>query len=90
MVSAWAMFEYTDVGTRSDAADARGPNLLAHIVHQSVNEDLWFSVMPGISVTVAPVSSPSPVARHIAGVALPACRTATGVPAANRARMIPV
>ena len=90
MVSAWAMFDDADVGTRSDAADTRGPNLHAHIVHQSVNEDLWSSVMPGISVTDASVPSPSPVVRHIAGVTFPACRTATGVPAVNRARMIPV
>jgi uncharacterized damage-inducible protein DinB len=55
VLSVWAMFEDADLRTRPHPSDARGRNLLEHMVHQSVSEHLWFSRMLGISVTEKPL-----------------------------------
>lgn len=57
VLSVWAMFEDMDLRIRPHPTDARGRNLLEHMVHQSVSEHLWFSRMLGISVTDQPLPS---------------------------------
>lgn len=49
------MFEDMDLRTRPHPTDARGRNLLDHMVHQNVSEHLWFSRMFGIAVTDHPL-----------------------------------
>ncbi len=44
-----------DLSRRPHPEDRRGRNLLEHMVHQSVSEDLWFQDMLGISVTEDPL-----------------------------------
>lgn len=51
----WSMFDDTDLRSRPRSDDARGRNLLEHMVHQSVSEDLWFKNMFGIRVTDNPL-----------------------------------
>jgi uncharacterized damage-inducible protein DinB len=55
VLSVWAMFEDMDLHRRPHPSDKRGRNLLEHMVHQNVSEDLWFSRMLGISVTDRPL-----------------------------------
>ena len=55
VLSVWAMFEDVDLDRRPHPSDKRGRNLLEHMVHQNVSEDLWFSRMLGISVTDMPL-----------------------------------
>lgn len=55
VLSVWAMFEDADLRVRPHPSDARGRNLLEHMVHQNVSEHLWFSKMFGISVTDHPL-----------------------------------
>jgi uncharacterized damage-inducible protein DinB len=55
VLSVWAMFEDSDLRLRPHPSDARGRNLLEHMVHQSVSEHLWFSRMFGIAVTDQPL-----------------------------------
>src|SRR6185369_10708254 len=55
VLSVWSMFEDADLRRRPAADDPRGRNLLEHMVHQSVSEDLWFSGMLGIQVTANPL-----------------------------------
>ena len=45
VLSVWAMFEDVDLHRRPHSSDRRGRNLLEHMVHQSVSEDVWFSRM---------------------------------------------
>ena len=58
MLSVWAMFEDEDLHRRPHPSDKRGRNLLEHIVHQNISEDLWFSRMLGISVADRPLPEP--------------------------------
>ena len=55
VLSVWAMFEDVDLHRRPHSTDRRGRNLLEHMVHQNVSEDLWFSRMLGIAVTDRPL-----------------------------------
>ena len=55
VLGVWAMFGDEDLRTRPNASDSRGRNLLEHMIHQSVSENLWFSTMLGISVTDTPL-----------------------------------
>lgn len=55
VLSVWSMFEDTDLLQRPHPTDVRGRNLLEHMVHQSVSENLWFSAMLGIKVTDNPL-----------------------------------
>lgn len=55
VLGVWTMFEDEDLRTRAHPSDSRGRNLLEHMIHQSVSENLWFSTMLGISVTDAPL-----------------------------------
>ena len=55
VLGVWAMFDDEDLRTRPNASDSRGRNLLEHMIHQSVSENLWFSTMLGISVTDTPL-----------------------------------
>ncbi len=55
VLSVWAMFEDVDLHRRPHPSDKRGRNLLEHMVHQNVSEDLWFSRMLRISVTDRPL-----------------------------------
>ncbi|MGE0454764.1 MAG: DinB family protein [Vicinamibacteria bacterium] len=55
VLSVWAMFEDVDLLRRPHPSDKRGRNLLEHMVHQNVSEDLWFSRMLGIAVTDRPL-----------------------------------
>lgn len=55
VLSVWAMCEDVDLHRRPHPSDRRGRNLLEHMVHQSVSEDVWFSRMLGISVTDRPL-----------------------------------
>lgn len=51
----WSMFDDADLRQRPRSDDNRGRNLLEHMVHQSVSEDLWFKTMLGITVTENPL-----------------------------------
>ncbi len=51
VLSVWSMFSDADLRTRPHDTDQRGRNLLEHMVHQSMSEDLWFKNMFGIQVT---------------------------------------
>lgn len=55
VLSVWSMFEDADVARRPRVDDARGRNLLEHMVHQCVSEDIWFKTMLGIEVTENPL-----------------------------------
>jgi uncharacterized damage-inducible protein DinB len=55
VLSVWSMFDDADLRRRPRSDDARGRNLLEHMVHQSVSEDLWFKSMLGIQVTENPL-----------------------------------
>ena len=54
-LSVWSMFDDVDLHRRPIADDPRGRNLLEHMIHQSVSEDLWFTGMLGIEVTGDPL-----------------------------------
>ena len=51
VLSVWSMFDDADVRRRPHASDARGRNLLEHMLHQCASEDFWFRNMLGIQVT---------------------------------------
>ena len=55
VLSVWSMFDDIDLLRRPHPTDARGRNLLEHMVHQSVSEHFWFSAMLGIKVTDNPL-----------------------------------
>ena len=55
VLSGWAMFDDEDLRTRPNRADARGRNILEHMVHQCISEDFWFSKMLEIFVTDNPL-----------------------------------
>jgi uncharacterized damage-inducible protein DinB len=55
VLSVWSMFDDADLSRRPRPADSRGRNLLEHMVHQSVSEDIWFKTMLGIQVTENPL-----------------------------------
>ncbi len=55
VLSVWAMFDDEDMAIRPHPTDPRGRNLLEHMVHQSVSENLWFATMLGIVVTDNPL-----------------------------------
>jgi uncharacterized damage-inducible protein DinB len=49
------MFDDVDLRRRPRSDDPRGRNLLEHMVHQNVSEDIWFRTMLGIQVTENPL-----------------------------------
>jgi uncharacterized damage-inducible protein DinB len=55
VLSVWSMFDDADLRQRPRSDDNRGRNLLEHMVHQSVSEDIWFKTMLGIAVTENPL-----------------------------------
>ena len=55
VLSVWSMFDDSDLRRWPRSDDPRGRNLLEHMVHQSVSEDLWFKTMLGIQVTENPL-----------------------------------
>ncbi len=55
VLSAWSMFDDADLLTRPHPTDARGRNLLEHMVHHCVSEDAWFRTMLGIDVAAPPL-----------------------------------
>ena len=55
VISVWSMFDDADLHRRPRSDDGRGRNLLEHMVHQSVSEDIWFKTMLGIQVTGNPL-----------------------------------
>jgi uncharacterized damage-inducible protein DinB len=55
VLSVWSTFDDADLRRRPRSDDSRGRNLLEHMVHQSVSEDLWFKTMLGILVTDNPL-----------------------------------
>ena len=55
VLSVWSMFDDADLQRRPNPEDRRGRNLLEHMVHQSVSEDIWFKTMLGIQVTENPL-----------------------------------
>lgn len=55
VLSIWSMFDDADLRRRPRSDDPRGRNLLEHMVHQSVSEDIWFKTMLGIQVTEDPL-----------------------------------
>ena len=57
VLSVWSMFDDADLRRRPSSEDPRGRNLLEHMVHQSVSEDMWFKTMLGIQVTENPLPS---------------------------------
>src|SRR5579864_6142225 len=57
VLSVWSMFDDADLLRRPRSDDPRGRNLLEHMVHQSVSEDIWFKTMLGVQVTENPLPS---------------------------------
>jgi uncharacterized damage-inducible protein DinB len=55
VLSVWSMFDDDDLRRRPQSDDPRGRNLLEHMVHQSVSEDIWFKTMLGIQITENPL-----------------------------------
>jgi uncharacterized damage-inducible protein DinB len=55
VLSVWSLFDDADLRIRPHPHDARGRNLIEHMVHQSVSEDFWFRTMLGIRVTGNPL-----------------------------------
>lgn len=55
VVSAWSMFEDSDLLFRPHATDIRGRNLLEHMVHQCSSEDIWFRTILQIDVGAPPL-----------------------------------
>ncbi|HXA64691.1 MAG TPA: DinB family protein [Bryobacteraceae bacterium] len=55
VLGVWSMFDDADLRQRPRSDDNRGRNLLEHMVHQSVSEDIWFKTMLGIAVTENPL-----------------------------------
>ncbi len=55
VLGVWSMFDDADLRQRPRLDDNRGRNLLEHMVHQSVSEDIWFKTMLGIAVTENPL-----------------------------------
>lgn len=55
VLSVWSMFADVDLAVRPHRSDARGRNVLEHMVHQSLSEDLWFRTMLGIDVGAPPL-----------------------------------
>lgn len=55
VLGVWSMFDDADLRQRPRSDDRRGRNLLEHMVHQSVSEDIWFKTMLGIAVTENPL-----------------------------------
>jgi len=55
ILGVWSMFDDADLRRRPRSDDPRGRNLLEHMVHQSVSEDVWFKTMLDIQVTENPL-----------------------------------
>src|SRR5579864_3859844 len=55
VLSVWSMFDDADLLRRPRSDDPRGRNLLEHMVHQSVSEDIWFKTMLDVQVTENPL-----------------------------------
>ena len=55
VLSVWSMFDDADLRSRPHPTDARGRNLLEHMVHQCSSEDFWFRTMLDIPVTENPL-----------------------------------
>ena len=55
VLSVWSMCDDGDLTNRPHGIDTRGRNLLEHMVHQSISENLWFQTMLGIGVTENPL-----------------------------------
>ena len=68
-LSVWGMFRDADLAARPHPSDPRGRNLLGHMVHQCISEDLWFKRMFGIAVVENPLPSAETRAGFIAAYA---------------------
>src|SRR5690606_34650189 len=55
LLGVWSMFDDADLRVRPNPEDHRGRNLLEHMVHQCVSENLWFESMLDIAVTGEPL-----------------------------------
>src|SRR5215471_482006 len=55
VLSVWSMFREEDLPIRPRSDDARGRNVLEHMIHQSTGEDGWFRTMLGIDVGERPL-----------------------------------
>jgi hypothetical protein len=55
VIGVWGMFDDAGIHTRPRAGDPRGRNLLEHMIHQCMSEDLWFKRMFGIAVVDNPL-----------------------------------
>ncbi len=55
VVSVWSMCHDEGLFLRPHPEDRRGRNLLEHMIHQCVSEDLWFKNMLGIDVAAPPL-----------------------------------
>jgi uncharacterized damage-inducible protein DinB len=55
VVSAWSMFQDSDLSVRPHPVDPRGRSVHEHLVHQCVSEDTWFRTMLGIDVGAPPL-----------------------------------
>jgi uncharacterized damage-inducible protein DinB len=55
VVSAWSMFEDSDLLFRPNPSDPRGRSVHEQMVHQCVSEDLWFRTILGIDVGAPPL-----------------------------------
>ncbi len=55
VLGVWSMFDDIDLRRRPRNDDPRGRNLLEHMIHQNVSEDIWFKTMLGIQVTENPL-----------------------------------
>lgn len=55
VLSVWSMFRDDDLAIRPHATDTRGRSVREQMVHQCVSENLWFSGMLGIEVSLEPL-----------------------------------
>lgn len=55
VISAWSMFQDSDLPFRPHPTDKRGRSIHEQMVHQCVSEDIWFRTMLGIEVCASPL-----------------------------------
>lgn len=55
VLTVWSQFGGLNLLKRPKSGDPRGRNLLEHMVHQSLSENIWFVNMLGIKVTENPL-----------------------------------
>ncbi len=55
VLTVWSQFGGLNLLRRPKSGDPRGRNLLEHMVHQSLSENIWFVDMLGIKVTENPL-----------------------------------